>query len=58
MSNKSKNSEAGSNLISHINHVRFWKRGEMAYSALKKINELKAINEMEKAKIIMAEWFL
>ena len=58
MSNKSKNSETGSNLISPINHVRFWKRGEMAYSALKKINELKAINEMEKAKIIMAEWFL
>ena len=58
MSNKSKNSETGSNLTSPINHVRFWKRGEMAYSALKKINELKAINEMEKAKIIMAEWFL
>tara|TARA_Y100001968_G_scaffold308201_1_gene326710 strand:+ start:240 stop:416 length:177 start_codon:yes stop_codon:yes gene_type:complete len=58
MSNKSKNSETGSNLISPINHVRFWKRGEMAYSALKKINELKAINEMVKAKIIMAEWFL
>ena len=58
MKNKSTNSGTGSNLISPINHIRFWKRGEMAYSALKKINELKAINEMEKAKIILAEWFL
>ena len=58
MANKNTNSGTGSNLISPINHIHFWKRGEMAYSALKKINELKAINEMEKAKIILAEWFL
>ena len=58
MENKNKNSGTGSNLISPINHIRFWKRGEMAYSALRKINELKAINEIDKAKIILAEWFL
>ena len=58
MSNKSTNSGNGSNLISPINHIRFWERGEMAYSALKKINELKATNELEKAKLILAEWFL
>ena len=45
-----------SNLISPINHISFWEKGEMAYSALKKINELKANNEMEKAEIMLAEW--
>ena len=45
-----------SNLISPINHIRFWEKGEMAYSALKKINEHKANNEMEKAKIMLADW--
>ena len=45
-----------SNLLSPINHISFWEKGEMAYSALKKINELKAKNEMEKAKIILSEW--
>ena len=45
-----------SNLLSPINHIRFWEKGEMAYSALKKINELKAKNEMKKAKVILAEW--
>ena len=47
-----------SNLISPINHLCFWERGEMAYSALIKINELKANNEIEKAEIILAEWIL
>ena len=28
----------------------------MAYSALKKINEHKVNNEMEKAKIMLTEW--
>ncbi len=41
-----------------INHILFWEKGEMAYSALKKINELKANNELEKAKIILNEWIL
>ena len=45
-----------SNLISPINRIRFWEKGEMAYSALKKINELKANNEIEKAEIMLGEW--
>ena len=45
-----------SNLLNPINHILFWKKGEMAYSALKKINELKANNELEKAKIMLTEW--
>ena len=45
-----------SNLLSPINQISFWEKGEMASSALKKINELKANNEMDKAKIMMAEW--
>ena len=45
-----------SNLLSPINHIIFWEKGEMSYSALKKINELKAINELDKAQIILAEW--
>ncbi|WP_269612637.1 hypothetical protein [Prochlorococcus marinus] len=57
MPKKSTNSSSESNLLSPINHIRFWEKGEMAYSALKKINELKAKNEMKKAKIILAEWF-
>ena len=53
-----KNSSGESNLIRPINHIRFWEKGEMAYSALKKINELKAINEFEKAEIMLDEWFI
>ena len=45
-----------SNLINPINHIRFWEKGEMAYSALKKINELKANNEFEKANTMLEEW--
>ena len=56
MAQKNTNSGSESNLISPTNHIRFWEKGEMAYSALKKINELKANNEMEKAKIILSEW--
>ena len=56
MSNKSTNSGSESNLLSPINHILFWEKGEMAYSALKKINELKSNNEMEKAKIMLSEW--
>ena len=57
MPKKTTNSGTESNLISPTNHIRFWKRGEMAYSALKRINELKANNEMERANVILAEWF-
>ena len=56
MPKKSANSTSESNLLSPKNHIRFWKKGEMAYSALKKINELKANNEFEKAKIMLDEW--
>ena len=56
MPKKSTNSINESNLLSPINHILFWEKGEMAYSALKKINELKAKNEKKKAKIILAEW--
>ena len=49
-------SSGESNLLSPIDHIRFWEKGEMAYSALKKINELKANNDFQKAKIMLAEW--
>ena len=38
------------------NQISFWKKGEMAYSALLKINEHKANNELEKAEIMLTEW--
>ena len=56
MPKKNTNSGSESNLLSSINHIRFWEKGEMAYSALKKINEHKANNEMEKAEIMLADW--
>ena len=56
MSKKLPISSGESNLLSPINYIRFWEKGEMAYSALKKINEHKANNEMEKAKIMLADW--
>ena len=49
-------SSGESNLLSPIDHIRFWEKGEMAYSALKKINELKANNDFQKSKIMLAEW--
>ena len=58
MSAKTPISTDESNLLSPINHIRFWERGEMAYSALKKINELKVNNEFEKAKIMLDDWIL
>ena len=45
-----------SNLLNPADHIRFWEKGEMAYSALKKINELKANNEWEKAEAMLADW--
>tara|TARA_Y100001968_G_C19035248_1_gene561766 strand:- start:477 stop:653 length:177 start_codon:yes stop_codon:yes gene_type:complete len=56
MSIINKNPSGESNLLRPLNQIRFWEKGEMAYSALKKINELKANNDMEKAKIMLAEW--
>ncbi len=56
MPKKHTNSSGESNLLNPINHILFWEKGEMAYSALKKINELKANNEWKKAQIILEEW--
>ncbi len=56
MQKKSTNSANESNLLSPINNLLFWEKGEMAYSALKKINEHKANNQMEKAKIMLEDW--
>ena len=56
MAEKITNSGSESNLLSPINHICFWEKGEMAYSALKKINEHKANNELEKAKIMLDDW--
>ncbi len=53
-----RNSGSEANLLNPINHIRFWEKGEMAYSALKKINELKANNELENAQIMLDEWIL
>ena len=58
MSKKHTNPSGESNLLHPINHIRFWEKGEMAYSALTKINELKAKNELEKAQIMLNEWIL
>jgi len=56
MPNKISFSCGESNLLNPINHICFWERGEMAYSALKKINELKANNEFKKAEVMLSEW--
>ena len=56
MSKKHPISGGESNLLSPINNILFWEKGEMAYTALKKINELKAKNELEKAEIMLSEW--
>ncbi len=56
MANKKTNSGGEFNLLSPINHMIFWKKGEMAYSALKRINEHKANNESEKAQIMLEDW--
>ena len=41
-----------------MSRVHFWGKGEMAYSALRKINEHKANNELEKAQIMLDDWIL
>ena len=56
MSNKHKNSGGESNLLSPMSRISFWGKGEMAYSALRKINEHKANNELEKAQIMLDDW--
>tara|TARA_B100000945_G_C19967288_1_gene405893 strand:- start:144 stop:320 length:177 start_codon:yes stop_codon:yes gene_type:complete len=56
MPKKRTNSGSEFNLLSPINHIRFWGKGEMSYSALKKINEHKAKNELSKANMMLSEW--
>ena len=56
MPKKLSTSGGESNLLRPINSILFWDKGEMAYTALKKINELKAKNELEKAEIMLSEW--
>ena len=50
------NSSGESNLLRPMSQIRFWEKGEMAYSALRKINEHKANNELEKAQIMLDDW--
>ena len=52
------NSGSESNLLSFMSRYHFWGKGEMAYSALRKINEHKANNELEKAQIMLDDWIL
>ncbi|WP_187152550.1 hypothetical protein [Prochlorococcus marinus] len=56
MTKKLSISDEESNLLSPINQILFWEKGEMAYSAIKKINEHKAKNEFKKAKIMLEDW--
>jgi len=56
MPKKHKNSGGESNLLNPMNRILFWEKGEMAYSALRKINEHKANNELIKAQIMLDEW--
>tara|TARA_Y100001968_G_scaffold236092_1_gene219287 strand:+ start:246 stop:422 length:177 start_codon:yes stop_codon:yes gene_type:complete len=56
MPNKLPISNGESDLLRPPSQISFWEKGEMAYSALLKINEHKANNELEKAEIILTEW--
>ena len=56
MPKKHTNSGGESNLLFPMSRIIFWEKGEMAYSALKKINEHKANNELEKAQIMLDDW--
>ena len=56
MPKKHTNSGNESNTIRPMSRIRFWGKGEMAYSALRKINEHKANNELEKAQIMLDDW--
>ena len=44
--------------LSNINCISFWDNGEMAYTALKRINELKSSNDRKKANIMLSEWLV
>ena len=57
MSKDHTNSGSESNLLNPMSKICFWEKGEMAFSALRKINEHKANNELKKAKVMLDEWF-
>ena len=58
MPKKSTNSSGESNLLSPMGWIRFWEKGEMAFTALRRINEHKANNDLKKAQIMIDEWIL
>ena len=58
MPKKHTNSSGESNLLSPMSWITFWEKGEMAFTALRRINEHKANNELEKAQIMIDEWIL
>ena len=58
MPKKHTNPGGESNLLNPLSRISFWEKGEMAYSALRKINEHKANNELDKAQIMLDEWIL
>ncbi len=58
MPKKHTNSTGESNLLSPMSGITFWEKGEMAFTALRRINEHKANNELEKAQIMIDEWIL
>ena len=47
-----------SNKLSKGSCISFWDNGEMAYTALKRINELKSTNDRQKDSIMISEWVL
>ena len=47
-----------SNKLSEGSCISFWDNGEMAYTALKRITELKSSNDRQKANIMLSEWIL
>ena len=58
MTNKFPFQSYRSNKLSEGNYISFWDNGEMAYTALKRINELKSSNDYQKASIMLSEWIL
>ena len=52
------NSSGESNLLNPMSGFTIWEKGEMAFTALRIINEHKANNELEKAQIMIDEWIL
>ena len=47
-----------SNKLSEFHCIAFWDNGEMAYTALKRINELKSSNDWQKANIMLSDCIL